>query len=165
MNPSCDQQPLSAYLDGELSADDRAAVERHVTLCPDCAERLLDLALASRVLRELPFDDITEPELARLHEAVTADAADDAIWRLGATLGLVAASFLIVGLAWLNTTPLTSGRPGAVATSPPPAAPAWERVAMTLEAGPLPAEGDQAELADARFADWMIEGLGSGVER
>ena len=39
--------------------------------------------------------------------------------------------------------------------------PAWERVAMNLRADPLPntTPGSEAYLADARLADWMLQGL------
>jgi len=45
---------LSAYLDGELSDQDRAAVEAHVRDCPSCASLLRSLKAASAMVSSLP---------------------------------------------------------------------------------------------------------------
>jgi len=64
---------------------------------------------------------------------------------------------LIVSCVWLNELPAPAppGQPLARAE-----APAWERVALTLRADPLPSGLDgESYLADARLADWVLRGL------
>src|SRR5689334_22313840 len=120
MSP-CDEQLLGAYFDEELAPDARQRVEEHLRDCPACARQLEMLRNASGILRDYPFQDITDRERMRLHEAVDA-AIDRPIWRIGASLGLVAASILIVGLAWLNALSPGTGTQqhtsGTVATTP-----------------------------------------------
>jgi len=50
MNRKCRKlvKHLSAYIDGELSAPMKAAVEKHVATCSDCAERLSRWTTLSR---------------------------------------------------------------------------------------------------------------------
>ncbi|HET6341434.1 MAG TPA: zf-HC2 domain-containing protein, partial [Gemmatimonadota bacterium] len=44
---------LSAYLDGDLDAPDREAVERHLAVCGECAALLEDLDRLARAAGEL----------------------------------------------------------------------------------------------------------------
>src|SRR5688500_12096597 len=97
--PSCDQQPLGAYVDGELSIEERARVEAHLRECAACAREVALIREAGRRLAEYPFEDISPRELDNLHRAV-ADASDDGrVMRIGGTVGVIAASILIVGVA------------------------------------------------------------------
>src|SRR5207237_7538890 len=151
---SCDEQLLGAYFDGELSPEQRGQVEEHLRQCPACAKQLELLRDTSRLLREYPFRDLTDGERIRLHEAVDA-AVDRPIWRIGAAIGLIAASILIVGLAWLKALAPPGGATQqniVVATAAAPDS--WERVAMTLRTYPLQQEQaqDQIQLADAMVA-------------
>jgi len=166
----CDRQVLEAYRDGELDAAARARVEQHLASCPDCARELQELGKLSQMLASYSFQDITPQELRAVHQAVD-DAQVQRVWRIGGSLGLVAASILIVSLAWLNTVPpvRTRLRPQTTVS-----APAWEQVATTLRAGPLPGDidnrprGEQIQLAeaqytDAQLAEWMLDGLSPRV--
>ena len=45
---------LSAFLDGELSAEDRAQVESHLRECPACAHEIEELAAVDAFAREVP---------------------------------------------------------------------------------------------------------------
>ncbi len=45
---------LSAHLDGELTGSERAAVERHVAECEDCAHEVNALSSVRKALRSLP---------------------------------------------------------------------------------------------------------------
>lgn len=163
----CDVQILSAYHDDELDADARARVAAHVRTCPSCASALAEIADASRLLREAPLDDLSAAQLANLHEAVD-DVDDYRLWRIGGSLGLVAASILIIGMAWLNAIPAAgagagAGAGGAVVTAPPSAAQPWERTAVTLRVyPPLPSNDQAIQPHDAQFADYMLDGLAMG---
>lgn len=160
---ACDEQLLSAYADGELAAEDRAKVEAHLRECVECRAVLEQIREASRMLREYPFDDVRDGELAHVHAAID-DAADRPILRLGFSLGVIAASVLIVSCAWLyelrgeNRT--TAHEQVVTRVAPTAPAPQWERMAMTLRADPLPHPGDDtSKFADAQLADWMLNGL------
>ncbi|MGH9942143.1 MAG: anti-sigma factor family protein [Pyrinomonadaceae bacterium] len=52
---------LSAYLDGELAADDRAAVERHLGACPRCRVEYDQLRFASRALTHFTMPEMSAP--------------------------------------------------------------------------------------------------------
>lgn len=149
----CDEQLLlSAYLDGELDAAARDRVEQHVRGCAACAAELGMLRDASRQLREYPFEGIRADELADLHRVVE-EAGEQRIWRIGGTIGLIAASVMIIGMAWLKALPAPSGAAGAtvaVQSAKPQAA--WEKTAVTLRAEPL----------YSNDADWMLEQLAMG---
>jgi len=48
------QEPLSAYLDGELDADQSCAVWRHLVSCSDCTLRLAQMRRLQEQVRALP---------------------------------------------------------------------------------------------------------------
>jgi anti-sigma factor RsiW len=157
----CDVQILSAYHDDELADDQRQRVEAHLRECPSCAAELAAIRESSRLLREAPFGELTADDFANLHAAVD-DVDDYRIWRIGGSLALVAASILIIGMAWLNAmpSPERSGNPTQVATTP--AAQSWERTAVTLRVyPPLPSNG-AIQPHDDQLADYMLEGLALG---
>ena len=156
---------VEPYHDGELDAAARERVEQHLARCPECAEELawlrsVSTSLAGRAAR------ITDSERARLHEFLddSIDAVDSEpdsfpLYRAAGALAAIAASILVLSCVWLNELPTRgtpSGAPGyAVAEIP-----AWERVAMNLRADPMPTQtGGEVYLADARLADWVLQGL------
>jgi len=163
---------LDAFHDGELGPADRAQVAGHVAKCPACAAVLQQMQRMSLLLgrgRGDVWADVSADEMARLHGAVDREIkrfrlqVDPSFWRTAALLSGLAASVLVVASAWLAETP-----PAQQATGPSAVAlqPAWERVAMTLQADPLPYAGpqaspDQSALADAHasMTDWMLENL------
>ena len=150
MTSPCDEQLLGAYFDGEVTPEQQAQVEAHLRDCPACARQLEMLRDGSRLLRDYPFQDITDRERMRLHQAVDA-AIDRPIWRIGASLGLIAASILIVGLAWLNALS-PAGKPMITASAPNTVAPAesGEKVAMTRHTDWAPTRAEEhVQLADA----------------
>src|SRR5438067_11740421 len=146
----CEPHLLSAYLDGELVAADRERVEAHLAQCPKCATELQSLRELSASIASYPFDNIRPDELSRLHDAIhhaAADTGDATIFRIGGTIGLIAASILVVAGTWLATLPAPSqqpaqGRPAAIAEIP-----AWERVATTLQVDPPRQADDPVYLA------------------
>jgi anti-sigma factor RsiW len=161
----CDHQILSAYHDGELSGADRLRVEAHLRECASCAAELAGIRESSRLLREAPFDELTRDDLANLHAAVD-DVDDFRIWRIGGSLGLIAASILIIGMAWLNALPTpgrdsTTGQTTVVTTMP--ASQSWERTAVTLRVyPPLPSTDSAIQPHDDQAVDFMLEGLAMG---
>jgi hypothetical protein len=106
-----------------------------------------------------------------------ADAADAArfdlrrLHRAAVALSAVAASILVLSCTWLNALSAPTGGGVRRLTNPPDVAvapaDAWERVALTLRADPMPAGGPNGEvfLADASLADWMLHGLGAESTR
>jgi anti-sigma factor RsiW len=156
----CDEQILGAYHDGELTVADRARVEQHLATCARCSASLARLHEASQLFASYPFKDITSDELNRLHAAIDEEGREEAgeeavLFRIGGTLGLIAASILVVGFAWLRTLP-SSPAPGQATVSTPVAVnptnePAWERVAVTLRPDPASPDQDQSQMAEADF--------------
>lgn len=55
---------LSAYLDGELSSEDRHRLEAHAGLCPECGRMLATLRRTLEALRGLPRDSAPPTDLA-----------------------------------------------------------------------------------------------------
>lgn len=49
---NCDEEALTEYLDGELSAERRAAVEAHLGSCAGCSRTLDSLKSASKAFKE-----------------------------------------------------------------------------------------------------------------
>ena len=162
------QSRVAAYHDGELTAEGRRAVERHLAGCGACAAEVEWLRSVSQTLARRRGPDITPAETRRVHAAV--DAASDnsapdsypiSLYRAAGVLTALAASVLIVSCVWLSELPgpANPGRPqGGVAVAE---VSSWERVAITLRVDPLPSGLDgESYLADARLADWVLRGLG-----
>jgi len=182
MSECPDQPRIDAYHDGELDADERSAVERHVATCPACAAELTWLRGVSRSFATTPAG-MTAAERGRLRDALDAaiDAGDsdvayddagepesysNSLYRTAGVLSAIAASILLLSVVWLNELPSRT-RPGSGNTAVAAGeVPAWERVAMNLRVDPLPnsVPGGDAYLADARLADWMLQGLGTTHE-
>ncbi len=97
---------LSAHLDGELAPDVAAAVEAHVSACPECAEELAELGATRLALRSAPRLS-APPGFARDLVRTRRRAS-----RRGAALALVAASVAVVaGLVLAPGQPRRLGRP------------------------------------------------------
>lgn len=59
---------LSAYIDGALDAETRAAVEQHLHACPACAKEYEELAACVAQLRALPVKQAPADLARRVHE-------------------------------------------------------------------------------------------------
>jgi hypothetical protein len=57
------RERLSAYLEGDLDADERARIERHLSGCPDCRREYRELRHTVDLLHALPAPD-PPPDLA-----------------------------------------------------------------------------------------------------
>lgn len=154
---TCRPELLSAYHDGELPQERRQLVEEHLRDCPSCSATLRAMQETSKMFASHPFEDLTADELDGLHESIR-PAETGRIFRLAATLAVVAASVLIVSCAWLMELPATSNpiaHPQTLRRPEP-----WEQVATTLRPDPFSfVQDDPIRLADAALADWMLVGL------
>src|SRR5579884_1383231 len=92
---------LHGYLDGELSAADRAVCEDHLLVCLDCRGELESLRALSAALGDAALRHRPPPHLAdRLEAALrTADEAPRRRWLRPAAWAAAAALLLAVGLA------------------------------------------------------------------
>ena len=86
---------LSAFLDGELSATDRAQVESHLRECPACAQELEELAAVDAFAREVPVqapDGYFEALPARVRARVRRPARipRPALWAVAAAAAVMA---------------------------------------------------------------------------
>ena len=61
---------ISAYLDGELDGVECAAIERHCTVCPHCAELVQGLRHTIGLCRDVGAAPLPEPVRARARASV-----------------------------------------------------------------------------------------------
>ena len=132
-----ERERLSAYLDGELPAAAAAAVAAHVAACPDCAERLAELATVDERFAATPLDapdGYFDTYAARVRARIEAAPPRAAARRVPAWAWAVAAAVVLAVV-----TPLTLRRPGVIA---PPAngAAAPDRRADRVAVAPQPGE-------------------------
>lgn len=166
-SPGCDPDALSAYLDREQNPADRAAMEHHLADCASCRGDLDGLRKVSQAFAAYPYADLTPAERSAVHAVLAAaieSAADAPLLRLGAMMGLIAASVLVVSAAWLVALPPARPTVGgtALAAAAPPAE--WERIATTLHVDAPHALDDQVYLADANLDEWMLNSLERGEQ-
>gem|GEM_PF-3258205 len=71
---SCEElsEELSAYLDGELSSQERAALEAHLERCPRCREELASLRAVSTLVASLPQVEPSEQFRRALNREISA---------------------------------------------------------------------------------------------
>jgi hypothetical protein len=130
-HPSPEQ--LGAYLDGELDAPARAAVDTHLRECAECGAHLVELSAVDDAARSLPlsapdgyFEDFAPRVRARLAKRTTAR------WRPPVWGWAVAAALL---LAVITPLALQDHRPSAPAATP-------QVVAEPAKRAEAPAEAD-----------------------
>ncbi|HVT89088.1 MAG TPA: anti-sigma factor [Tepidisphaeraceae bacterium] len=154
-------QFLGAYFDGELNGEESRRFEQHLQECDSCRQEFRSLHKMAAIIAEHPSQDMTDSGLARLHRAIS-DAEVEPIWRIGVVLAVVAASILVICGAWLAELPGANPQNRAF-TAPE----AWEQVATSLRPDPMQLNGDLdvIRLADARVADWMLDGLSQKVSQ
>jgi len=156
---------LHAYYDGQLAAEPSRQIREHIAGCQICAQELDELAKLSRALAMVQFGEMTPLELARLHRNLDV-STQRGILRLAGALSAVAASVLIISLAWLSQTPASRTVIGTV-QGPTHSLEAWERLAMgenvpagAPNPGGLPDRGvAAAQAADRNLTNWMLDNL------
>ena len=123
---------LSAYLDGRVTGDEQAAVDRHLATCADCRRDLDELRWTVGLLREMPA--VPVPRSFAIPAAQPRPASGLWAWLAGdrgfvflrgATALATALLVVVVGLDLL--------RPATMPT--PMAMPAAQEVARELDAG------------------------------
>ena len=140
---------LSALLDGELSAVERAAVEAHLRECAACARELEELAAVDAFAREVPveapsgyFDQLPGRVRARVRRPARIPRM--AVWAAAAAAAVMAV--VVTPVVFQREQSVMAPAPQAVsqatppATMPPPAVPAVapapaERAAVAPSAG------------------------------
>lgn len=150
------QERLSAYLDGELSSGDRAAVDRHLSACQHCRWNLRTLRQTIQWTRELP----PVPVPRAFTVPVQTRVAQIPAWRrsmplLQGATALVAVLFFlaVAGNAYVSRMP--------PAAEPPPAqavevtGPAAESEELTYEMEVV-AEGDAAGQVEELPSEPMV---------
>ncbi len=116
------EESLSAYLDGELSAREKAGVEKHLQECRACSENLSTLRQTVALLKELPA--VPAPRSFALRPAVVKPKVRVApsSWGYGLLKGATALAALLLVLVIggdLTLQFLGSFRMGAAAPPPP----------------------------------------------
>lgn len=108
-NQHFDLDTLSAYLDGEVGASERALLETHLASCPACAATSRKLRSASSTLASLGSVQMTADEHRRLRQAVIGAAGSRAPasnrfrrlqWSLAGGLAVIAVA--VAGFAALR---------------------------------------------------------------
>src|SRR5256885_15941087 len=93
---------VSAYHDGEMDRASLQAFERHLQSCAQCAAELAELRRVSTLFSNLAAQRMREGSIARVHEAVDHEAQPQRnLLSIGLALSGLAASALIIGMAWL----------------------------------------------------------------
>jgi anti-sigma factor RsiW len=124
-----ERERLSAYLDRELPPDERAAVEAHLSACPECAAFLADLAAVDEAAGSLPaeppegyFDSFPARVRSRLEPwrvAFPARRVPAWTWAVAAALLLA----VVTPLTLRQLRPAPSEAPRVAAALPPSASP------------------------------------------
>jgi hypothetical protein len=120
-----DEGTIHSWLDGALSADEAARVQAHVAECPQCAAAVAEargfIAASSRILTALD-----NAPRGVIPVAAPRNRIDPIVWRVAATILVVAAGTLVVfrGSAYKASTALTAidsvGAPEVAATQSAP---------------------------------------------
>jgi anti-sigma factor RsiW len=123
-------EKIAAYHDGELDAQERAAVEAHLAQCAGCRQSLDQLRAMSGLLVSVEQPRLSQIARYRLHQKVGA-AMERGLLRLAWTMSGIAASVLLLASVWLM-------RVNANAITQAPAeAPPWVSVALASSRDPV----------------------------
>jgi anti-sigma factor RsiW len=162
---------LSSYLDGELDASQRTALEAHLRDCGDCDVELSQLRGLSRLFATAAGPFLPATALGRFHNRISeledeqehAERTAFRVLRFTRILTGVAACLLVAGSVWLvqSRQQARTGSPTKIVELIPSSTPApWDAAIQPNEtAAP---STDSVSPADAT-ADWMIGGLVSSV--
>jgi anti-sigma factor RsiW len=141
---------LGAFLDGELGAEEKGAVEAHLISCGACAAEAERLRAVGRGLRTLRAASMGAEAMAELHERVEFSGQRRRVeWFAGGLSAVAACVAIVMGIQMMRATEQT-----AIAS---PAS--WESAAVRLDAG-----AEDTPVADTRqatMAQFMVADLSS----
>lgn len=111
--PHADTEALSAFIDGELGAEERLATTEHLRVCDACRAELESLRRANAMLASLPPKSLSSEASRELRKAVLEKAPGRRRrQRWGAVAGAIGlAAAVLIGVVVL---PDLLGRPGTV---------------------------------------------------
>jgi anti-sigma factor RsiW len=139
-------QRLSAYMDGEVTPSERAAIDSHLAECPACTATLRDFQMISRTVRGFEGPTVEPALLQRLHNGVDQFGRRPVERFVGLLTGIAACLAVIGGLMLLQ--------PG----TPTPILPdRWEgHAAGIFDENQIIAGGSMREIA---IGQWMVSNL------
>jgi anti-sigma factor RsiW len=127
------------YYDGRMSPAERAAFERHLAHCPDCARLLHDLQALSRIVVSAAVSEISLTTIAHYRKAWEL-SRQRGVLRISSWLTAAAAALLLGTFIFLPREQTTSSLAGAPTSTwevnaimPPPARRAVERPDELIE--------------------------------
>jgi anti-sigma factor RsiW len=148
---------LSAYIDDEVNADERALVEAHLATCAACAQDLTTLRGTVALVGQLPQVAAPRPFTVRESDVrPVRDAARPTWWRLPWAQGLVGAAAVLLCVVVVGGVVLL-GRGGMVGA---PAAP----VPVAMEAGIAADEAADERVVEEPVAEEAETLLGAEKE-
>jgi hypothetical protein len=142
---------LSAYIDDEVTTDERALVEEHLATCASCVYDLATLRQTVALLVQLPQVAAPRPFTLRVSDVMPLRPARPAWWRLPWVQGVVAAAAVLLCVVAVSGVLLL----GPIGRSGAPAAPA--PVALQAPAPTGVARGEVAEEAEAIVVEKEVE--------
>ncbi len=80
---------LSAYLDGEVTAEEKREIEEHLKKCSVCSNELKKLQKISSLLKEPPKIKLSSQFEKRLKEKLNISSESDILKKLSQTLGKI----------------------------------------------------------------------------
>ncbi len=141
-------EQLSTYLDGELPAARRAALEQHMSTCQQCMAELESLRRMSGTLKAWDGPQLSMMAMARLHRAIDLENFGR-MRRLAMSLSSLAAMLALATMLWAY-------RGGSTAAPAP-----WEVVAITPGASRTDDQGTVAG-EEVATAQWVVTDLAMG---
>lgn len=100
---SIPEEWLSAYLDGELSSEERASVETALIESPALQAKLDELRAVSDLLHSLPQPSLGESFAESLRLDLPTRAAARLPWKIGLTTSSLLATSMVAAVLWFQT--------------------------------------------------------------
>ena len=146
------REQIDALVDGTLGPADRAALEAHLVVCPECRELADDLRAIRRTAQGLP--ELSPPArtwagiAAKLEPPAIVAPATSASWRQRLAVPLAIAALLLaaVAITMVMRSVRSSDAPATTAASAVPAATSAARPAPAADAPPADTSADLRSL-------------------
>lgn len=144
---------LSAYIDDEVTAEERALVESHLATCTSCTHDMAALRQTVSLVGQLPYVPAPRPFTLRESDVRPARPARRAWWRLPWAQGLAAAAAILLCVVVVAGV-YVLGQGGTVGV---PAAPAPVAMQQAAPASEAPAEELPEEKSVVAEAERVVE--------